>query len=363
MHRTHDLARSVCGTRFDEAELAENLDGAFHRILRDFTPALRRTHGHIGVARREEPSSHFALRISQRTVHLGHLIAVGSHLLERRFVDLGVFAGVEQMHARRSAVTPSAAAHLVKLDFVVGQMVKHHMADIGNVDAFAERRRGDERCQVTIAEHLLDARALLTRKACVVEADHERQLRHLAAQRSRERHRAGTGVDVHNRLLAAGHQVGKVVFARLRPATIVDVKVRAVCLVEHASLDGQLRGDVASDDAACCRGQREHGRIAEPFECGVELGVGRAVARFRHADVMGLVDDDEADAARPRQVVDMQSQELGSRQHDVARAVLERGVDGAPLLGRRLARKHARGEPESGKRVVQMEGLVGDERT
>ena len=81
------------------------------------------------------------------------------------------------MHARWRAIATRAPAHLVELDFVIRQVVQHDVADIGDVDAFAKRRCGNEHRQMPLAEQVFDTLAFGARQPGIVEADHEGHLR------------------------------------------------------------------------------------------------------------------------------------------------------------------------------------------
>ena len=133
---------------------------------------------------------------------------------------------------------------------------------------------------------------------------------------------------------------------------VVDAQVRPLGRVEDAGVDGQDGGNVAGDGAVGRGGQRQHDRAAQPRDHAAERVVGGPVARLRQADVVRLVDDDEADAARFRQVVGVDVQKLGRGQHDVDLAGGKALVDGAALFGRRLAREHGHGNAEARKRRI-----------
>ena len=85
---------------------------------------------------------------------------IGRHVLQDAVVVFHVRAPEQQMHARVLAVAPRTPAHLVELDLVVRQLEEHDVADVRNVHALAERRRGHEHRDRARAEQLLDTRAL-----------------------------------------------------------------------------------------------------------------------------------------------------------------------------------------------------------
>lgn len=62
-------------------------------------------------------------------------------------------------------------------------------------------------------------------------------------------------------------------------------------------------------------------RVSEGRERGVERGVGAAVARPGQGDVMGLVDDNEPDAARLRETRGVYGEKLGRGEHAVDTAI------------------------------------------
>lgn len=149
----------------------------------------------FAIGHLEELARRLALPRTKRAVHLSKHIVIGRHVLQDAVVVLHVRAPEQQMHARVLAVAPRTAAHLIELDLVVRQLEEHDVADVGNVHALAERRRGHEHRDRARAEQLFDARALGARKARVVEADERCHLWHAFAQVAGERHR----------LLARGH--------------------------------------------------------------------------------------------------------------------------------------------------------------
>ena len=166
------------------------------------------------------------------------------------------------MHAGRLAVASGAARHLVEFYLVEGHVVQHHMADVRDIHALAERAGGDEHQKRVGAEQLLDALALAARQARVVEADERRHLRRVLAQRAGDGHGLLAGVHEHHRLLAGCHQVGQVVVAAGHVAAVVQAQVRAIGGVEHACVDGQLAAHGLGALVVGRGGEREHRGVA-----------------------------------------------------------------------------------------------------
>ena len=183
---------------------------------------------------------------------------VGRHVSQDVLVDAGIGAPEQKMDARRPAVTPRTTAHLVKLDLVERQVVEHHMADVGNVDALSKRGGGHEHFERICSEQLLDALALGAGEACVVEADQRSHLRHALAQRPRHRHGSLAGVHVNDGLLTAGHEVGKIVVAILEVAPIVHLEVGTRSRIAHAHVHWQLAPDSVGNIVASRSGERKH---------------------------------------------------------------------------------------------------------
>ena len=105
----------------------------------------------------------------------------------------------------------------------------------------------------------------------------------------------------------------------------------------------------------------EHRRAAEGGEHLGQVEIGAALARGRGSDMVRLVHGDKAHAPGGGEALAVDREELGSRQHDVERALGERAED---LRTRRLggiAREHAHADAPRAQKARQMEGLVGDE--
>lgn len=161
----------------------------------------------------------------------------------------------------------------------------------------AERRRGHEHRNRTRTEQLLDARALGTRKTRVVEADERRHLRHAFAQVAGERHRLLARGHVDDALLALRDERRQVVTSIAQVALVDHVEVRAHGVVHHVPRHGEHAVDVAGDSLVRSCRKREHNRVAHLRDSASELRICGAMARARKADVMSLVNHDEADAA------------------------------------------------------------------
>ena len=98
--------------------------------------------------------------------------------------------------------------------------------------------------------------------------------------------RARSRIDVDDRFLAAGHEIGQVILARIAPPMIVDLQIRAICPVEHAGFDGQDRGDVAR--------RRAVGREEISYRCFCSRErASEAVACIDPADLEEMIRDGE----------------------------------------------------------------------
>ena len=266
------------------------------------------------------------------------------------------------MHARVFAVAPRTAAHLVELDLVVRQLEEHDVADVGNVHALAERRRGHEHRNRARAEQLLDARALGARKARVVEADERRHLRHAFAQVAGERHRLLARGHVDDALLSLCDERRQVVAAIAQVALVDHVEVRAHGVVHHVPRHRKHAVDVAGDSLVRGCRKREHDRVAHLRDSASELRICGAMARARKADVVSLVNHDEADAAGSRELGGVAYKELRRCEHDVDRAIPQARKNLAALVRRAFSRERARVDPEGRERFVDVKRLVSDER-
>ena len=78
---------------------------------------------------------------------------------------------------------------------------------------------------------------------------------------------------------------------------------------------------------------------------------------------MGFVDHHEPDATRTGELVGMEGEELGRREHDVARTFAQGLERLTALLGRVLPGEHRARNAERFERLVDMERLIGDQRT
>ncbi len=83
-----------------------------------------------------------------RALNLGDHVGRGVVALEEELVRLRVDVRVKQDRARRRAVTPGASDLLVVALHRRGQRGMQDGANVGLVDAHAERRRGDDRVEL-----------------------------------------------------------------------------------------------------------------------------------------------------------------------------------------------------------------------
>ena len=93
----------------------------------------------------------------QFAVHGAHDVALGIRLLDEELLQLAVGGAVEEDALGRLAVASGAARLLVVLLEAAGEVVMDHPADVREVDAHAERGRGDDRLQPSRGEALVDA--------------------------------------------------------------------------------------------------------------------------------------------------------------------------------------------------------------
>ena len=87
------------------------------------------------------------------------------------------------------------------------------------------------------------------------------------------------------------------------------------------------------------------------------------MARARKADVVSLVNHDEADAAGSRELGGVAHEELWRCEHDVDRAVLQARKNLTAFVGRAFPRERTRVDPEGRERFVDVKRLVSDKRT
>ena len=81
--------------------------------------------------------------VAQHQVERAEIVARGRRRLEDHPVELRVFRAEEQVHGGRIAVAATAAAQLIELDLPHRQVVEHHVPDVRDVHALAERARRD----------------------------------------------------------------------------------------------------------------------------------------------------------------------------------------------------------------------------
>ena len=176
-HPQMRAAGLVNGARLDEPELAEHGQAAGRRGGAHGAESVGGGLGQIGVGHAEVVVGSVALQRAQLAVHLGHDVMIRRGVGQDALVDGGVSAPVEQMYPRRLPIAPGPTAHLVELHVAEGQMVQHHVPDVGDIHPFSEGRGGHEHLQVVATEQLLDALALVAGEPRVVEADHAGELR------------------------------------------------------------------------------------------------------------------------------------------------------------------------------------------
>ena len=237
------------------------------------------------------------------------------------------------------------------------------MGDVGNIDAFAERARRDDARQLPRAERPLDAGALIAGEARVVEGDRLADGADPAAEHACEGDGLLARVHIDDALASARYGLDQMGFAVLRIAEIDDAQVVAHGAVDHDGIvrDAGEAADLGCHLISCGCGHCEDGGFAEG---GTHLGkapVCTAVARFREAGMVRLVDHDESHAPRLGEAVAVDGEEFGCGQDDIGRTIRKRCEDLVTLVGRCLAREHRDGDADLAERFREMEGLVGHE--
>ena len=243
------------------------------------------------------------------------------HVGQDALVEPRVVAVEQQMDGRRLPIAPGAPAHLVELDFVERHVVEHHVADVGDVHALAERTRGHQDRKRVGAEQILDTLAFAAREARVVEADERRHLRGMFAQVAGHCHGLFARVDEHDGLLPRGNEIRQVVVARGHVAAVVEREVGAVGAVVDAHVDGQLAPDGANAFVVGRCRERQHRGVAQARNGFPDGCVSLALAGARQADMVRLVDDHEFHALSERERIGMPCQKLRRGQRDVDAAI------------------------------------------
>ena len=106
------------------------------------------------------------------------------------------------------------------------------------------------------------------------------------------------------------------------------------------------------------RGDGQHQRVAQLLQGLLELQVGRAVAGFGLPDMVGLVNNHKAHAARARQARGVDGEELRCGEDDVEAAFGEVAVGLGALLLFCLAREDTHLQAKVPVGLGQVEGLV-----
>ena len=143
---------------------------------------------------------------------------------------------------------------------------------------------------------------------------------HTLAQRLGERHGLVARIDVNDGLLPRRHDRHQTVLAARKVAVVLELQVLAHRLVDHRASNRQHAGKLGHDRSRR-GGRRSHNdRVAQGFEDIGHVKIGAAVAALGKAGVVRLIDNDKADAARTREAVTVDRQELGRREHDTGAA-------------------------------------------
>ena len=218
------------------------------------------------------------------------------------------------------AIAAGTSAHLVELDGAKRHVVEHDMADIGQVDTLAKGGGRNDAAEASVSECFLHATAIGTRKPRVIERDMGCAIGHTLAQRLGERHGLVARIDVNDGLLPRRHDRHQTVLAARKVAVVLELQVLAHRLVDHRASDRQHAGKLGHDRSRR-GGRRSHNdRVAQGFEDIGHVKIGATVAALGKAGVVCLIDNDKADAARTRETVTVDRQELGRREHDTGAA-------------------------------------------
>ncbi len=265
------------------------------------------------------------------------------------------------MDPRLFPIAAGAAAHLVELHLAEGQVVQHHVAHAGDVDALAEGRGGHQHLQAAFAEQRFHALALGSGKPGVVEADKGSDVRLLLAQLAREGDGLHARVHVDKRFLALGNQVHQVALALLQVALVHHFQVAALEGVFHHAVGGDVErfADIGRHLGACRGGYRQHLGVAQLRGRFAQARVQGAEARLRGAHMMRLVHHHEADAAGTGELFGMEGKVLRRSEHDVHLAFCQSVHDALAVGGIGGAGYHLAAHAERSQGAIQVEGLVG----
>lgn len=148
------------------------------------------------------------------------------------------------------AVAAGAAAHLVELDGAERHVVEHDVADVWQVDALAERARGDDARERAGAERLLHAVALLAREAGIVERNALAQLGVCLPQRAGKHDGLLARVHVAHALLARARDRDERGLAVMQLALVVEHEVGAARVVHDDVVDAGKLADLPGNGSA-----------------------------------------------------------------------------------------------------------------
>ena len=166
---------------------------------------------------------------------------------------------------RRGAVAPCPAGLLIELARVEVEMEEHDVANVGQIDAFAECRRGNHNAKHALAKEAFDLEPLGVWHLAMVEHD---LVAEMLAQALRDLGDLRPRVAVDNALLR------RVVLRRKRlrsdvrayhpvPPSVGNVKVLSHRRIDHPAFNAQIVNDpVKRFVGGGCR-QCEHRRIAQ----------------------------------------------------------------------------------------------------
>src|SRR6185503_11022097 len=266
---------------------------------------------------------------------------------------------VEERAARLLAVATRAPGFLVIRFQAAGQLVVRDVADVGAVDAHAERVGRDHGARGSAHEGFLRRGALAAAEAAVVELRVDALLAEPRVHLLRRAHggavddaRAARAHDFQQRLLLLG-SVGSLHH--------LEVEIGAVHPdVEDAhARPAELARDVLDDIRRGGRGEREQRRVAQLAQRRAEAGIGRAKIVAPLRDAMRLVDDEEVDRVLLQLVDERRVLELLGRGEDEVRVALLDAAQGLAPLARRQRAVHG-GRVDAA--VLELVGLVLHER-
>ena len=241
-------------------------------------------------------------------------------------------------------------------------MVEHHVPDVGQVHALAERRGRHDALKRAGAECLLDASAVLAREARMVERDGMGELGHAFAKRARELGRLVTRVDIDHGLLPRRHDGNEAVLAGREVAVVLELEVLTDGLINDHTTGIKKPANLVRCASIGRRGHGKDRRAAQTLEHMRKLKVRAPLARPSPGGMMRFVHHDEAHAPRLGETLRVDGEKLRRGEHDVERSGRELGERSVARGLERLSREHRRANAEGGAGCDEVKGLIGHER-